>query len=61
VLSSIARRSFERLGYANKAAVILPGVDHLFYRPSGELGSPPLFRACYVGRVELAKGIGYLL
>jgi alpha-maltose-1-phosphate synthase len=36
-------------------------VDHLFYSPATELLRPPLFRVCYVGRVELAKGIGYLL
>jgi glycosyltransferase involved in cell wall biosynthesis len=61
VLSSVARRSFERLGYAHKTVVIWPGVDHFFYRPSVEPRPPRLFRACYVGRVELAKGIGYLL
>jgi glycosyltransferase involved in cell wall biosynthesis len=61
VLSSAARRSFEQFGYAAKAEVVWPGVDHLFFTPAPELKPPRLFRACYVGRVEVAKGVGYLL
>jgi glycosyltransferase involved in cell wall biosynthesis len=61
VLSSVARRSFEQFGYGNKAIVVWPGVDHLFFKPSVEPRQPHLFRVCYVGRVELAKGVGYLL
>lgn len=61
VLSSAARRSFERLGHAGKTEVILPGVDHTFFRPPNQPRSNSIFRACYVGRVELAKGLGYLL
>ncbi len=61
VLSSVARQSFEQFGYAEKAVLVWPGVDHLFFAPRLELGPPHLFRACYVGRVELAKGVGYLL
>lgn len=61
VLSSAARQSFEQSGYADKAVVVCPGVDHLFFSPAPEPRPPDLFRACYVGRVELAKGVGYLL
>jgi glycosyltransferase involved in cell wall biosynthesis len=61
VLSSVARRSFEQFGCADKAVVVWPGVDHLFFTPALEPGPAHLFRTCYVGRVELAKGVGYLL
>jgi starch synthase len=61
VLSSVARRSFEQLGYAQKTVVLWPGVDHLFFTPRSDASPTPLFRACYVGRVEVAKGVGYLL
>ncbi len=61
VLSSAAQRSFEQLGYAGKTHVILPGVDHAFFRPPSQPRSTSVFRACYVGRVEIAKGLGYLL
>jgi glycosyltransferase involved in cell wall biosynthesis len=61
VLSSVAKRSFEQFGYANKTIVVSPGVDHLFFRPTAKPSARTLFRVCYVGRVEVAKGIGYLL
>jgi glycosyltransferase involved in cell wall biosynthesis len=61
VLSPLAKRSFEEYGFANKAAVILPGVDHLFFTPPADEALPGLFRVCFVGRIELAKGVGYLL
>jgi alpha-maltose-1-phosphate synthase len=61
VLSSAARRSFELMGYAHKAVVILPGIDHHFYRPPYAPRASRPFRACFVGRGELAKGLGDLL
>jgi glycosyltransferase involved in cell wall biosynthesis len=61
VLSSVARRSFEQLGHGQKVVVVWPGVDHLFFTPSPASETSGFFRASYVGRVELAKGIGYLL
>lgn len=61
VLSAAACRSFARQGLGHKAVVVLPGVDHRFFRPSAESQRPGVFRALYVGRVEVAKGVGYLL
>lgn len=62
VLSSVARRSFEQFSYADKPVVVWPGVDHLFFSPPAKPAPPPSsFRVCYVGRVEVAKGVGYLL
>ncbi|MGH7869324.1 MAG: glycosyltransferase family 4 protein, partial [Candidatus Dormibacteraceae bacterium] len=61
VLSSVARRSFEQFGYDNKTVVVWPGVDHLLFSPPVKYSPPSLFRACYVGRIEVAKGVGYLL
>jgi glycosyltransferase involved in cell wall biosynthesis len=59
--SEVARRSFEAQGYGRKAIVVHSGVDHRFFAPPA---LPPVrqpFRVCYVGRVEIAKGIPYLL
>jgi len=61
VLSSLAQRTFEEHGYEKKAVVVWPGVDHQFFKPPNEPRQDDLFRVCFVGRVELAKGIGYLL
>jgi glycosyltransferase involved in cell wall biosynthesis len=61
VLSSVARRSFEKFGYGHKAVSVWPGVDHVYFAPPARSARPSLFRVCYVGRVELAKGVGYLL
>lgn len=60
VLSSPALRSFEASGLAHKTIVRWPGVDHAFFTPAREQPAG-LFRACYVGRLEVAKGVGYLL
>ncbi len=61
VLSSTARRSFEEFGYGERAVMVLPGVDHTLFTPRSGPGRPRVFRICYVGRVELSKGLGYLL
>jgi glycosyltransferase involved in cell wall biosynthesis len=61
VPSTTARRSFEEFGLANKTKVVWPGVDHKFFSPADEHVIPPVFRACFVGRIELSKGITYLL
>ena len=60
VPSALARQSFTEMGYVSKTAVVLTGVDHQTFSPiQGK--NDPLFRVCYVGRLELAKGLGYLL
>lgn len=61
VPSTIARRSFEEFGLADKAQVVCPGVDHQFFSPPAEPVISPVFRACFLGRIELSKGITYLL
>ncbi len=61
VPSNIARRSFEEFGLAHKAQVVWPGVDHDFFSPPSESAVSPVFRVCFVGRIELSKGITYLL
>jgi glycosyltransferase involved in cell wall biosynthesis len=61
VLSSTARQSFEEFSYGERAVVVWPGVDHLFFTPPAQPAPAHLFRVCYVGRVEITKGIGYLL
>jgi glycosyltransferase involved in cell wall biosynthesis len=61
VPSSIARRSFESAGLHEKAIVVNAGVDHHFFTPPAVFERHAIFRVCYVGRVELAKGVPYLL
>lgn len=61
VPSNVAQASFAEFGYAKKAIVVHPGVDAEFFSPRPQGASRTLFRACFVGRVELAKGAGYLL
>ena len=61
VPSSVARNSFAEMGYGDKTAVILPGVDSEFFSPPPQPEETRLFRACYMGRVQAAKGVGYLL
>jgi glycosyltransferase involved in cell wall biosynthesis len=66
VLSKVARHSFMEMGYGEKTAVVPSGVDADFFSPKREIRKrepvePPVFRVCFVGRVEPAKGVGYLL
>jgi len=61
VPSTAAEKSFEEYGYGTKAIRVLPGIDHELFRPPLEKKESPIFRVCYVGRVELAKGVVYLL
>lgn len=60
VPSGVAQQSFAEHGYGKKTLVVPTGVDAEFFSPGSETASP-VFRVCYVGRVELAKGVGYLL
>jgi glycosyltransferase involved in cell wall biosynthesis len=61
VPSKIAHASFAEFEYEKKAIVVLPGVDAEFFSPRAKSESRTLFRVCFAGRVELAKGAGYLL
>jgi glycosyltransferase involved in cell wall biosynthesis len=61
VPSTLAHESFAEFGLADKAVVISPGIDEQSFSPRAESGQRSLFRVCFAGRVELAKGAGYLL
>ena len=61
VPSAVAAASFARAGLGSKALVMHAGVDHSFFKPSGSAGDRHTFRVCYAGRVDLGKGIVYLL
>ena len=64
--SRVARQSFMEMGYGEKTELVPTGVDADFFSPKREIPireplEPPVFRVCFVGRVEPAKGVGYLL
>ena len=61
VPSSVARDSFGDPKYAGKARVIHAGIDPHFFTPPEAPKSGETFRVCYTGRVEIAKGVQYLL
>jgi starch synthase len=61
VPSRVALRSFEKAGYGERTVVVNAGVDHHFFVPPSETVPRDIFRVCYAGRVELLKGIPYLL
>ncbi|HJS98275.1 MAG TPA: glycosyltransferase family 4 protein, partial [Terriglobales bacterium] len=61
VPSTTARRSFAEFGLGHKTHIVWPGVDSDFFSPSQEPSPSSAFRVCFVGRIELAKGIMYLL
>ncbi len=61
VPSTLAYGSFTKFGYADKAIVVFPGVDEHFFSPLLHLAPKTMFQVCFAGRVELAKGAGYLL
>lgn len=60
VLSSAARRTFEKEGHCN-VEVVWPGIDSEFFRPASGRFRDDIFRVCYAGRIELGKGVLYLL
>lgn len=61
VPSTLAQRSIAEFGLGEKTVVVTPGVDTDFFSPRPTPREESAFRACFVGRVELAKGAGYLL
>jgi starch synthase len=60
VPSNVSRQSFVERGLEKKTIVVLTGVDSDFFSPP-PAAEKPLFRVCYVGRVQMAKGVPYLL
>jgi glycosyltransferase involved in cell wall biosynthesis len=58
--STLSQRSFTECGLGRKTVVVKPAVDTDLFAPR-PLEERSCFRACFVGRVELAKGAGYLL
>jgi starch synthase len=61
VPSAVAARSFEGPGAAAKPLVVHAGIDACFFRPPDSARDDKTFRVVYAGRVELAKGVAYLL
>ena len=61
VPSAVAQESFAEYGYGKKTVVVQTGVDGDYFSPDPALALPPVLRVCYVGRLEFAKGLGYLL
>jgi glycosyltransferase involved in cell wall biosynthesis len=60
VYSRAAWQSFQPFPYGDKAVIVRPGIDHRLFAPSRATRRDPTFRACYVGRIEAAKGVHYL-
>lgn len=61
VPSAAARTTFEKAGYAEQTIVVNAGVDHHFFSPPSKPVPRDIFRVCFAGRVELLKGLPYLL
>jgi glycosyltransferase involved in cell wall biosynthesis len=61
VPSTVSYRSFAECGLGDKAVVVKTAVDTGIFFPPPQPQERRVFRACFVGRVELAKGAGYLL
>lgn len=62
VPSAYARRSFLRAGVpAHKLVRVPPGVDLQAFRPAAARDARRRFQVLYVGRLELLKGVQYLL
>lgn len=60
VPSSFAEATFGAEGIRN-TSTILPGIDTDLFRPGNNRNSGERFRVCYSGRLELGKGVLYLL
>lgn len=61
VPSAFAAKSFERPGLSARPLVIHAPTDEGFFTPRCCGEKDRKFRVCYAGRVELAKGVVYLL
>src|SRR5262252_9254860 len=61
VPSAVAQESFAEYGYAGRTVVVQTGVDSEYFSPNPAVTMASTFRVCYVGRLELAKSVGYFL
>lgn len=61
VPSAIAAESFARAGLGSKALVMHAGIDESLFKPADSIEDHKRFRVCYAGRLDLGKGIVYLL
>jgi glycosyltransferase involved in cell wall biosynthesis len=61
VPSAVANQSFVERGWGEKTVVVQTGVDADFFSPRPIAAPSATFRVCFVGRLEFAKGVGYLL
>ena len=59
--SSASQRTFESSSYAHKTVRVHPGIDHFLFTPRADPIFDSTFRVCYVGRIEAAKGLDYLI
>lgn len=60
VPSRFVQSTFAAEGLAN-TEVVLPGIDEELFHPAESGGDKGTFRVCYTGRLELGKGVHYLL
>jgi starch synthase len=62
VASSLAEETFVRAGVPREKMITIPyGVDTELFRPAVNASPSTTFRVLYVGRLELLKGVHYLL
>ena len=61
VYSAASQRTFASFSYARKTQVLHPGIDHCLFTPRAGPRRDAIFRVCYVGRIEAAKGLDYLI
>jgi len=60
VPSRFVQSTFAAEGLAN-TDLVLPGIDEDIFHPRDAVRASDLFRVCYTGRMELGKGVHYLL
>jgi glycosyltransferase involved in cell wall biosynthesis len=61
VYSRAAAQSFGDFSYARKVVVVNPGVNHERFSANSSKPGSERFRVCYVGRIEVPKGIHHLV
>ena len=58
--SRFVQSTFAAEGLTN-TEVVLPGIDEALFHPAESIAHDGMFRVCYTGRLELGKGVQYLL